>query len=232
MNRILTFEGGQPFTIEDLAFLQRNMLNAVQSVVKSLVGNLDCLLTEIRISNTAIKPGALYIGGEIYILTKELTGEGDQYYLCINPKETEERTFRDSTTHNVHLIDDAYLSASASAISVDLRSLYTLKEIVVDGMGGWESFGATVYGTGDVLQRSLEFDNVNPGVLVNITKDSDTGSNVLWESAFRDPSTYSGIVVSDHRAFVIEGNKKEGRVYNMDGSEYTGPIYINNLVLK
>ena len=99
-------------------------------------------------------------------------------------------------------------------------------------MGGWESFGATVYGTGDVLQRSLDLDNVNPGVLVNITKDSDTGSNVLWESAFRDPSTYSGIVVSDHRAFVIEGNKREGRVYNMDGSEYTGPIYINNLVLK
>ena len=232
MNRILTFEGGQPFTIEDLAFLQGNMLDAVKAVVKSLAGNLDCILTGIRRTNTSIDPGALYIGGEIYILTKGITGEGDQYYLCMNPKETEERTFRDSTTHNVHLVDDAYLSASASAISVDLRNLYTLKEIAVDGMGGWESIGATIYGTGDVLQRSLDAEGVNPGVLVNITKDSDTGSNVLWESGFRDPSNYTGIVVSNHRAFVIEGCRTEGRVYNMDGSEYTGPIYINNLVLK
>ena len=233
MNRILTFEGGQPFTIEDLAFLQGNMLDAVKAVVKSLVGNLDCILTGIRRTNTSIDPGALYIGGEIYILTKGITGEGYQYYLCMDPKETEERTFRDSTTHNVHLVDDAYLSASASAISVDLRNLYTLKEIAVDGMGGWESFGANVYGTGDVYRRkNKEQDSLGKALLVNITKSETTESNVLWDSLFTDTFYYSGIVVSLHKAYIIEGDQNEGRVYNMDGSEYTGPIYINNLVLK
>lgn len=234
MNKLLTFEGGQPFTIEDLSFLQKNMLDSVYAVVKSLAGDLDCILYGIKYKNTSTIPGALYIGGEIYILTKDIIGTGNQYYLCINQTETEERTFRDSNTHKVHLIDDAYMSASPSAISIDLRNVYTLKEIAVDGMGRWESFGATINGTGDVFIRYSNFDNdvLDPGILVNIRKDSETVSNVLWNTGRRDPNLYSGIVISENKAYIISGSTGEGRVYNMDGSEYTGPIYINNLVLK
>ena len=232
MNKILTFGGGQPFTTEDLSFLQSIFKDTVEAIVKSLAGNIDCILTGIQGSYTSANPGAVYIGGNIYILTSTISGGGSKYYLCINQKETEQRIFRDSVSHNVYLVDDAYMSDSPSSVSIDMRSVNTLSEIIVNGKGLWQSIGPLLTVEGEVLVPKEAGIATRSSMIVNIVKPQSTESNQLWSTSFRDPNEYRGITVFGNQAYVIVGSRTEGRVYNMDGSEYKGPITINNLELK
>lgn len=232
MNRLLTFSGGQPFTTEDLSFLQNIFKDTVEAIVKSLAGNIDCILTGIQGSYTSAKPGAVYIGGNIYVLTSAISGGGSKYYLCINQKETGQRMFRDSLNHNVYLVDDAYMSESPSSVSIDLRSANTLSEIIVNGKGLWESIGPLLNAEGEVLVPKDAGIATRASMLVSIVKTQATETNQLWSTAFRDPYEYRGITVFGNQAYIVVGSKNEGRVYNMDGSEYNGPITINNLELK
>ena len=235
MNKLLTFEGGQPFTIEDLSFLQSSFIDAMNNIVASLAGNMSCILTGIKDGYTSVVPGAVYIGGNIYVLTKSVSGGGSKYYLCINQKETEQRMFRDSSTRNVYLVDDAYMSESPSAVSIDMRTANTLSEIVVNGKGLWESINPDFDDTtsGDVLVPDTS-KTIKPkaSMLINVEKSSATNSNILWKSAFRDPYEYRGIVVSGINAYILVASKTEGSVYNIDGTPYNGPIIIDNLELK
>lgn len=235
MNKLLTFEGGQPFTIEDLSFLQSNFIDAMNNIVASLAGNVNCILTGIKESNTSAKPGAIYIDGNIYMLTKYVSGGGSKYYLCINQKETEQRMFRDSVSHNVYLVDDAYMSDAPSAVSIDMRTTVTLSEIVVEGRGLWTSIGPEFEPntSGDVFVADID-KTIKPksSMLVNIVKSSANNSNQLWSTNFRDPNEYRSMVVSGINAYILIASKNEGRVYNIDGTPYNGPIIINNLELK
>ena len=235
MNKLLTFEGGQPFTIEDLSFLQSSFIDAMNSMVASLAGNMSCILTGIKDSNTSVVPGAVYIDGNIYILTKSIYGGASNYYLCINQKETEQRMFRDSSTHNVYLVDDAYMSNAPSEVSIDMRTACTLSEIVVNGKGLWVSIGPEFDDniSGDVLiPDTTKTINPKSSMLIDIVKSSGSNSNVLWTTAFRHPNECRGMVVSGINAYILVASKNEGRVYNIDGTPYNGPIIISNLELK
>ena len=235
MNKLLTFEGGQPFTIEDLSFLQSSFIDAMNNIVASLAGNMSCILTGIKDGYTSVVPGAVYIGGNIYVLTKSVSGGGSKYYLCINQKETEQRMFRDSSTRNVYLVDDAYMSDAPSAVSIDMRTANTLSEIVVNGKGLWESISPEFESTtsGDVLvPDTTKSIKPNASMLINIVKSTASNSNQLWSTQFRDPSEYRCIVVSGINPYILVASRTEGRVYNIDGTPYNGPIMINNLELK
>ena len=235
MNKLLTFEGGQPFTIEDLSFLQSSFIDAMNNIVASLVGNMNCILTGIKDGYTSVVPGAVYIGGNIYVLTKSVSGGGSKYYLCINQKETEQRMFRDSYTRNVYLVDDAYMSESPSAVSIDMRTANTLSEIVVNGKGLWESISPEFESTtsGDVLvPDTTKSIKPNASMLINVVKSSASDSNQLWATQFRDQSEYRCIVVSGINPYILVASRNEGRVYNIDGTPYNGPIIIDNLELK
>ena len=229
MNKLLTFEGGQPFTIEDLNFLQESFIGAVESMAKSLAGRIDCILYGVQGPEYT---GAVYIGGNIYVLTKPITGGTGKKYLCIRQTETEQRTFRDSVGRNIYLVDDAYMSEMASEISIDVRTVPTLSEVVVNGKGLWESIGPLSEGEGEVLVPKDAGIATRASMIVNIVKTAANDSNILWSTAFRDPTTFRGITVFGNKAFVVVGARGEGRVYNMDGSEYKGAITINNLELK
>lgn len=232
MNKLLTFEGGQPFTIEDLSFLQSSFIDAMNNIVASLAGNMSCILTGIKDGYTSVVPGSVYIGGNIYVLTKSVSGGGSKYYLCINQKETEQRMFRDSSTRNVYLVDDAYMSESPSAVSIDMRTANTLSEIVVNGKGLWESIGTLLTVEGEVLVPKDAGIATRSYMLVNIVKPQSTESNLLWTTSFRDPNEYRGITVFGNQAYIVVGSRTAGYVYNMDGSPYNGAITINNLELK
>ena len=232
MNKLLTFEGGQPFTIEDLSFLQSSFIDAMNNIVASLAGNVSCILTGIKDGYTSVVPGSVYIGGNIYVLTKSVSGGGSKYYLCINQKETEQRMFRDSSTRNVYLVDDAYMSESPSAVSIDMRTANTLSEIVVNGKGLWKSIGKLLTVEGEVLVPKDAGIATRSSMLVNIVKPQATESNLLWTTSFSDTNEYRGITVFGNQAYIVVGSINAGYVYNMDGSPYNGAITINNLELK
>lgn len=235
MNKILTFEGGQPFTIEDLEFLQSSIIDAMSTIVASLVGNMNCILIPMKDDNSSAAPQAVYIDGNIYVLDKPVSGGSNKHYLCINPKESEQRTFRDSVVRNVYLVDDAYMSETPSAISMDMRTAYTLNDIIVHGKGLWESISPEFdeNTSGDVLFPDYN-KTIRPksSVLINITKTSDNQTNRLWHTQYREPEEYRGVVVSDSTAYVLVASKTIGLVYNLDGTPYNGPITISNLELK
>ena len=230
MNKLLTFEGGQPFTIEDLSFLQENFIGAIESMAKSLAGSIDCILYGVR--DTSGYTGAVYIGGNIYVLTKTIAGGTGKRYLCIRQTETEQRTFRDSVSRNIYLVDDAYMSETASEISIDVETVPTLSEIVVNGKGIWVSIGPLLTVEGEVLVPKDASIATRASMIVNIVKTAANDSNQLWSTSFRDPNEYRGITVFGNNAFIVVGSRTEGRVYNIDGSEYKGAITINNLELK
>lgn len=230
MNKLLTFEGGQPFTIEDLAFLQESLIGAIESMAKSLAGDIDCIL--YGINGSSGYTGAVYIGGNIYVLTKKITGGTGKRYLCINQQETEQRIFRDSVSRNIYLVDNAYMSETASGVSINVETSPTLSEIVVNGKGTWMSIGPLLTVEGEVLISKDAGVATRSSMLVNIVKPSANDSNVLWTTSVRDPNIYRGIAIFGNKAYIIIGSRTEGRVYNIDGSEYKGAITIDNLELK
>lgn len=237
MNRLLTFEGGQPFTTQDIAFLQDNFNSAMSSLISSLSFGQDCIITGIREEgyNTNAYPGAVYIKGNIYVLPNETPKvSGTSYYLCIRQEEQEKRLFRDASEHNVYLIDNAYMSESPSEISIDMRSVNTIPEILLSGKGLFEEFGVTFPSgvSGSVLSK-VNFDTpIDYEMIVSIDKKNETTDNTLWDTAFRDPMSYSAIVVYQTSAYIILGSRSGGFVYNLDGTPYNGPIVFDNAKLR
>ena len=227
MNKLLTFEGGQPFTIEDLAFLQECFIKSIESVVKALAGNVDCILTGI-IDDNPYYSGSGYIGGIIYILTQHISGGSGKNYLCIKQTESGQRQFRDSTTHNVYLVDDAYMSETPSDVCIDITTAKTLSDILVNGL--WEEVmdvtGATIS-----IPKSNTGLAVKDSILVSVNKTT-TDSNVLWDGISRDPTIYVGLVVYTEKLFIVLGSLSGGHAYNVDGSKYNGAISFNNVELK
>lgn len=230
MNKLLTFEGGQPFTIEDLAFLQDSFIKSIESVVKALAGNMDCILTGIVDENPGYM-GSVYIGGNIYILAQQISGGSGKKYLCIKQTESGQRLFRDSTTHNVYLVDDAYMSETPSDVCIDITIAKTLSDILINGSGLWienvmETEGATI------LVPNVETGlAVKDSILVSVNKTT-TDSNVLWRGGNRGPEYYEGLVVYEKKIYIVSGSLMSGTIYNVDGSDYNGPISFNNLELK
>lgn len=237
MNRLLTFGGGQPFTTQDIAFLQDNFNTAMSSIISSLCFGLDCILTGIREEGYSTKafPGAVFIKGNIYVLQNETSKvSGTSYYLCIRQNEQEKRLFRDASEHNVYLIDNAYMSESPSEISVDMRSINTISEVLLLGKGLFEDLGATYPEgvTGTVLYKANNTAPIDHNLILSIDKKNATTDNKLWSTAFRDPEEYSAIVVYLNNAYIISGGRTGGYVYNLDGTPYNGPIVLDNVKLK
>ena len=236
MNKLLTFGGGQPFTTQDVAFLQENFNSAISNLISSLCSGKDCILTGIRAGDYQVgaDPGAVFIKGNIYILDKETPyTSGTSYYLCIRQDEKEKRTFRDFSEHNVYLVDNAYMSDTPSDISIDLRSANTLAEILVIGNGLFYDLGPELPErvTGNVYHIESDYKAIDSKMIVDLKKSSDD-DNLLWSTAFRDPAVYYGLTVYNRQAYIVEGNRGEGRVYNLDGTPYNGPIHIYNLKLR
>lgn len=227
MNKLLTFEGGQPFTTQDIAFLQESFSSSIESVVKALAGNVDCILTGIVDENPGYM-GSVYIGENIYILTKPITGGSGKKYLCIKQTENGLRQFRDSTSHDVYLVDDAYMSETPSDVCIDITTAKTLSDILVNGL--WEEVMGVTGATISIPRPNTGL-AVKDSILVSVNKTT-TDSNVLWDSVSRDPNIYVGLVVYTEKLFIVLGSLSGGHVFNVDGSAYNGAISFNNVELK
>ena len=245
MNKLLTFEGGQPFTTQDVAFLQDNFNLAITNLINSLCSGLDCIITGIVSGtgdrynpNVSAMPGSVFINGNIYVLTKEVQKSSEQsYYLCIKQIEQEKRMFRDSSEHNVYLVDDAYMSDSPSDISLDLRSAKKIEDILVNGEGKFETVNVEFPSgvSGEVLEIKEGKRYMDYEMIVSINKSSISGenNNILWtHSRGGRAGVLSGIAIDENKLYVIVVDSVKGCIYNIDGSEYNGAITFYDVKLK
>ena len=237
MNRIKTFEGGQPFTTGDLDFLQDSIKDVINALIAALSTSQDCILTGIleEGSRSSAVPGALYIKGNIYILKNNTPAvSGTSYHLCIRQDESGSRFFRDGQEHKVYIVDNSYMSDIPSETSVDLRTVTTIHEELILKNGMFYDLGVSFPAnvTGNIRHVKSGMRSVDGNMIVNIMKSVETDTNVLWSNGNRDVYMYSAIVVQDRKVYIVEGNIMEGRIYNLDGTEYNGPISLINLKLK
>lgn len=245
MNKLLTFEGGQPFTTQDVAFLQDNFNSVITNLINSLCSGLDCILTGIingpgdRYNpNVSALPGSLFIKGNIYVLTKDIPKSSEtSYYLCIRQIEQEKRIFRDSSEHNVYLVDDAYMSETPTEISLDLRSAKKMEDILLNGERKFEKLNVEFSSgvSGSVLSLKDGQTYMGYAMIATINKSSITGenNNRLWtyDGAGRSGS-YSGVVIDNNKLYIVVANSGVGSIFNIDGSEYNGAIAFYDVKLR
>ena len=235
MNKIKTYEGGQPFTTGDLEFLQDSFMDALNALISALTTSQDCILTGIRKVGTSSEAvaGALFVKGNIYILKND-TPASNGYYLCIRQDESGSRFFRDGQEHKVYMVDSSYMSDTPSDVAVDLRTITTIYEELILKNGMFYNIEAQFPQnvTGNIRHIKSGMKAVDSSMMVSVMKSVSTDTNKLWYTSNRDAYMYSAIVVQDRKAYIVEGNTMEGYIYEIDGTPYNGPISLINLKLK
>lgn len=108
MNQLLSIAGGQPLHVEDWALIQNQELLALATIINSLIGtNTACILTGMVCTNNgttiSVTEGYLFVANEIFYVPAVTFPivSGNVLYLVTNFSTTENRTFKDTSTHNV-----------------------------------------------------------------------------------------------------------------------------------
>lgn len=117
MNKLLFSRGGQPVYLDDLAFLQKSLIDANAEFYKAFG---DCFLTGInfKVSENgklfSWEEGFVLYKGEVYHVK---SGEGSTYAInqtgivaTVVRTPTEKRVFGDATEHAVHEVGELELS--------------------------------------------------------------------------------------------------------------------------
>lgn len=243
MNRLLTFAGGQPFTTGDLDFIQECYANTLQALARGLTGGRPCVLWGIGVGGTfstgTVRPGAVAIGGEVFIVAEELQGNDSTRYLCFKRTEQEERTFNDSQAHKVWQVAQASLQSSTEGADafLDLSTAELAQEAALPSRFRFVEAGVEwAQGVQGVVLRNNA--GGNPSELrMQVSKVSPSQDNLLFtydNSSWTGFSGHAGVAANPYTgrvSAVIVGNG-QCRVYNPDGTEYTGTLNFSNIVIS
>lgn len=240
MNRLLTYEGGQPLTTGDLAFLQECYAQTIENLMRGMTNGQDCVLYGIETETDGFVPGyvnkgAVCLDGEILAVPEEMSVSGARY-LCFRQVESEPREFKDAQTHKVYLGCEAYLASNAEGAYkyLDLSKARRLAD-VMSGEALWDVSEIRILATG--VTGSIEERIVNGRCEIrgNFTKSTSTG-NVLYNfPTTRLSETYTGLAVNElnNKAVVlIDDIQGTCRLYNADGTECIDTVYLKNVILK
>lgn len=230
MNKILCYDGGQPLTTEDILYLQSSFIDCLSALAKGTVQQLDCILWGIKNS----QPGAVYIGGEIYVMPTSPSGyDASNKYLCIRKNQTDQRNFKDGSVHYVHEDDEAYYaSATDGAYAyIDVSTAPRLVDIMNDLEGYTDesvTFPENV--TGNIQSRTdvVGIQNQKQFKVVATKRMADE-SNTVFTTAESDRSIVYGTAVDtlNNQLLVLIKSGKVVSVYKYDGTAYNGDYYIS-----
>lgn len=240
MNRLLTYEGGQPLTTGDFEFLQECYTEAIGNLMQGVAGGKDCVLYGIETEKEGFTPGdvtkgAVCLDGEILVVAEALSVSGARY-LCFRQVESEAREFKDSQTHKVHLRCEAYLANSADGAYkyIEISKAKRLAD-VLSGEVLWNVSDARILATG--VTGSIEERRMKSRYEIRISASKSTSvDNVLYRfPTTRLTDTYTGIAVDELSKKVvalIDDVSGTCRLYNVDGTEYIERVEIKNVILK
>jgi hypothetical protein len=108
MDKLLNIAGGQPLHVDDWALIQNQEVIALAAIINSLIGsNTQCILSGLKMTDDGsaiiVTEGYLYAAGEIFYVPAAHFSDssGCELYFAPNFSTTENRTFKDGSTHDV-----------------------------------------------------------------------------------------------------------------------------------
>lgn len=236
MNKLLTFEGGQPLVTGDLDFLQQCYAGVLEALGKALSQDVDCVLYGIEDDGTGqYSAGAVCIGGEV-LLVPSPVNIGTARYLCFRQTDKEEREFADNQSHKVYRVVEPYAANTTEGAYkyMEISKLTRLAD-VLSGEAFWKKMDSAVFPegvSGHVEFRSTESDGSDTQIRITAYKPAN-GNNLLFNYS-SIPGSYIGITADPNyrRFYTITANNGECRICDATGSGYNGDAYIRNAVIK
>lgn len=156
IQKLMTYDGGQPLYASDLAFMQDAFLKTVNEFSKGF-GDTYILYGTVDESRENCIAGAVVIAGEIYSVPSELGAIG-QNKLCFRYADTDERTFYDASQKKVKRTCEAYLSTdtSGAVAYIDLTTAVRIDD-------GMKKLAGTVDENAKLLPRAYSAES-NDGI--------------------------------------------------------------------
>lgn len=167
IQKLMTYDGGQPLYASDLAFMQDAFLKTVNEFSKGF-GDTYILYGTVDESRENCIAGAVVIAGEIYSVPSELGAIG-QNKLCFRYADTDERTFYDASQKKVKRTCEAYLSTdtSGAVAYIDLTTAVRIDD-------GMKQLAGTVNENAKLLPRAYSAES-NDGI-----SNSRNGSHTIF----------------------------------------------------
>lgn len=239
MNRLLTYEGGQPLTTGDFDFLQECYAQAIENLAQGITNGQDCVLHGIEYEQEGfvsghVNKGSVCLSGEILVVPEALDVSGARY-LCFRQVESESREFRDAQTHKVYLRHEAYLASNAEGAYkyLDLTKAKRLTDVLSGealwGVSEMRTFTSGAYGSINERRMNGQFD-------IRVTASKNTSvDNVLYTYATtRLPIPKVGIAVNgkNNRIIVVLDLLGTCKLFNADGTDCNDAVELNNVIIK
>ena len=236
MNKLLTFEGGQPLVTGDLDFLQQCYSGVLEALGKALSQDVDCVLHGLEDDGTGqYSAGAVYIGGEV-LLVPSPVNIGKAAYLCFRQTEKEERVFADSRSHKVYRVVEPYPANTTEGAYKYMESgKFTRLADVLSGEAYRKNLTGVTYGE-DVLKGYVYYYGETVGGATKIrfhaAKLHDTDDNLIFSY---DVGTCDLIGIDadyeTNKVFTLRCVNGECRIYNADGTAHRGKFLIKDAIL-
>ena len=235
MDKLLTFSGGQPLTTGDLEFLQQCYTDILEAI--GIAINTDCILWGANITDGYVGGGCVIAGN--MILPFYSVPRTTERYLCFRKELQEEREFADGQLHKVREVIVPYVSDSTSGAYryFDLERNVRFRDVLT-GDAYWEDFSGciTEIQEGTTVEK-LEFNNQTHAVRMSVSR-TEGSSCVLFEINDNIDLDLNARCLglaydfNTNKPYIVTVKRKKFRIYNMDGSEYTGILSLTNTLLK
>jgi len=147
MNKLITtYNGGMPFTLDDLGFLQKNTMDTFIDVVKTITGNSainNAVLYGLEFDNSTLElsAGVMIHNDELYSYQGDTVAatyptDYEVYYIPVYDIDGN-KLFNDSTTHDTYKLNTIGIAKTAD---IDAMSGVEWRESIadLDGYGKWE----------------------------------------------------------------------------------------------
>ena len=182
MDKLLAIAGGQPLHVEDWDFMQSSTISALAALIKSFLGNnTSCILygCEQSINGTTVSfsAGYIFMNGEIFsIPAVSFTQESNQsFYFQTNFTTSENRTFKDTSTHDVYSLREMEIASCIGAIPTgcsyygDLRTLTAiLLENVTSGSSDQLTFSQQTFNIADLITPAQFIPSPGAGKMIKV----------------------------------------------------------------
>ena len=240
IQRLMTYDGGQPVYASDLAFMQDAFQKTVNELCRGF-GDTYILYGAADESRANCIAGAVVIGGEIYSVPPELGALG-QNMLCFRYADTDERTFYDASQKKVKRACEAYLSTdtSGAVAYIDLKTAVRINQAFNDAMAyiprTYQTSDAKVYTSAirSVVEFTFQDMSASEGdMIVFYAHLSEEGKSYGTSGILDGLSSSCALYLPDGAAVAqMSGGSKLTISKEESSSRFTSPATCRVVVIK
>lgn len=248
MKKLKVIDGGIPLKIDDLDLLQDACFDAVQAILGSLLPDttefiLTGCVASIEGTDIIVSAGVIYVDGEIYFVPEATFtyDSGKQLYVEEDFSTSENRTFHDTTTHDVWDLR-VYQFGYAAEIpdgAIPMSTMFTLRSLLDSEITSSISGNADLVGIGKLAYLSgftkataydgirLEGNSFNGYMLLGaFTATFSAGKLATLPEGMRPTGDLVGFFFNRTVTPGIIKIQKDGDIY-ISGASTTGVNYLS-----